>query len=182
MCNLTINQGHLHRDEKLLSLALEKNLIKGLGISYRHGMRPIPASLLNYPNTVVHVIAGLDSFQSILNLSLQGVRKILVLGEKDFGFNLNRVNLKSSSHKEWLWKVRSLFDAFSVVSFDNLALEQLQVQRFVPKEKWKVFYQGEYSFYINAVDKTFSPSSRSPEKTTWTIGVENYFKTLNFKG
>jgi hypothetical protein len=45
---------------------------------------------------------------------------------------------------------------------------------------WDEFNQGEHSFYINAVDNYFAPSSRSNEKTNWNeVSIEDYFKQIN---
>ena len=180
ICNLTVNQGHLRRDKTILKWCIDHLWVNGLGISYRPELKwDIPSDFLKYENTVFHVIAGIDSFSDVLNLSTKGVKKVLVLGEKDFGFNQGNVDLKSQSHKEWFWWIRKLFDAFDVVSFDNLALEQLNVQRFIPKDNWSTFYQGEHSFYINAVEGYFSPSSRNPNKTDWNLtDIKSYFKTI----
>lgn len=177
ICNLTINQGHTWRDLEILRDVIHLGWIKGLGISYRKGLALPHYKLLDYPNTVFHVIAGIDTVEEVLELAERGVRKVLVLGEKDFGFNKGRVSLKSENHVNWYRQVRRLFDVFEVVSFDNLALQQLNVKRFVMD--YDTFYQGEHSFYINAVDQTFSPSSRSSEKVSWAdISVKDYFKTL----
>jgi len=180
ICNLTINQGHVQRDYAKLMDCISEGYIKGLGISYREGLAfNVPQDLLDYENTVFHVIAGIDSFVSVEALAKQGVKKILILGEKDFGFNKGNVDLSTQKHKEWLWWTRKLFDDFSAVSFDNLALEQLRVKRFFNTEAWSVFNQGEHSFYINAVEKYFAPSSRSPKKTKWIdSNVLSYFKEL----
>lgn len=179
--NLTINQGHLQRDFERLNKLINDGIISGLGISYRSELKwNISNSLLTYAsNTVFHVIAGIDSINDILALHEKGVKKILVLGEKDFGFNKGNVDLTTRKHKEWLWWVHKLFYKFDVVSFDNLALEQLRIKRFFSKEDWEVFNQGEHSFYINAVDKYFAPSSRSDEKTNWNdLTVKEYFKKI----
>jgi hypothetical protein len=80
---------------------------------------------------------------------------------------------------KWYWWVKKLFHEFEVVSFDNLALEQLNIKRFLTDEQWEVFNQGEHSFYVNAVDQTFSPSSRSLMKLPWNkFTVKDYFKSL----
>ena len=178
--NLTINQGHIKRDLNKILFCINNDLIKGLGISYREFLKwDIPNDILNYKNTVFHVIAGIDDINNIIKLKDLGVKKILILGEKDFGFNKDRVNLESQKHKEWLWFVRKLFDIFDVCSFDNLSLEQLKIKRFFPNDKWKEFYNGEYSFYINAVDKYFSPSSRNPIKIKWdNMTINEYFKQI----
>ena len=179
--NVTVNQGHLMRYYEGLDPLVARGFIKGLGISYRSELKwDIPYYFLNYENTVFHVIAGIDDFEDVLKLKDKGVKKILVLGEKDFGFNEGKVDLKSESHKQWFWWVSKLFTEFDTVSFDNLALEQLKVRRFFTDEKWEEFNQGEHSFYINAVDKYFAPSSRSNDITTWdNISIREYFKHLN---
>ena len=175
--NLTCNQGLIFRDLKNIKFAIDNALIKGLGISYRKGMKPIPSELINYPNTVVHVIAGIDLVDDVKLLSAGGVKKILVLGEKDFGFNLGNVKITTQNHRDWYRQVHELFNLFDIVSFDNLALEQLNVRRFV--KDWETTYQHEYSFYINAVDRYFSPSSRSDEKTSFSdSSINKYFASL----
>lgn len=180
ICNLTVNQGHLQRDEIALYALISFRKIKGLGISYRSKLPwKVQPAFLEYPNTVFHVIAGIDSIQDIIGLAEKGVKKVLVLGEKDFGFNLGNVDLTTQSHKDWFRNCRKLFDVFEVVSFDNLALEQLKIKRFFSDRDWETFNQGEHSFYINAVDQTFSPSSRSSEVVSWSgLSVQNYFRGL----
>jgi hypothetical protein len=180
ICNLTINQGHLRRDLFLLNQLMTYGYIKGLGVSYRSSLKwDVPFEVLDYENTVFHVIAGIDSIKDVMELKEKGVRKVLVLGEKDFGFNKGKVDLTTRVHKEWLWWVHKLLSIFDVVSFDNLALEQLRIRRFFSDTNWETFNQGEHSFYINAVDGYFAPSSRSAEKQGWNCtDVKKYFKSL----
>jgi len=180
VCNLTINQGHLNRDSLIIERAILNNRIKGLGVSYRDKLKwNIPQFILDYPNTVFHVISGIDTIQDIISLKEKGVNKILILGEKNFGNNLGKVDLTSKTHKEWYWWVHKLFKIFDVVSFDNLALEQLNIKRFFTKENYEIFNQGEHSFYINAVDQYFAPSSRSDDKSNFKdLTIKEYFKTL----
>ncbi len=176
--NATVNMGLVRKYEHQLKTAIDCGLIRGVGISYRPGMAMPDPELLNYPNTIMHVITGIDSIETVLDLANKGVKKILVLGEKDFGFNASRVDLKSPSHIRWYRHVFELFGAFDVVSFDNLAVEQLNVQRFV--KNWNTVYQGEHSMYINAVRQYFSPSSRSPLQTPWdSTDILSYFKSVD---
>lgn len=178
--NLTINQGHLNRDFEGVRLLTSCGFVSGLGISYRSSLQwTVPDYVLDYSNTVFHVIAGIDTVEDVLSLRDKGVKKILVLGEKDFGFNEGKVDLTTQKHKEWYWWIGKLFTTFDVVSFDNLALEQLNMKRFFNDENWNIFNQGEHSFYINAVDGYFAPSSRSNLKSEWSdLTVGDYFKTL----
>ena len=177
ICNVTINQGHISKNWGLIEVLINQGYIKGLGISYRSSLKwNVPQSILDYQNTVFHVIAGIDDIDDIKKLANKGVNKILILGEKDFGYNNGKVDLNSRKHKEWRWFLPDLFKLFEVVSFDNLALEQLKPERFLTRKGFEIFNQGEYSMYINAVDKYFSPNSRSNNKTNWNnISIKEYF-------
>lgn len=179
--NLTVNQGHIERDFDVIKHCVESGHIKGLGFSYRSSLPwNVPKEILEYPNTIFHVIVGIDDFNDVLSLKDKGVKKLLCLGEKNFGFNKGKVDLASVKHRQWYWWVKKLFDVFDTVSFDNLALEQLNLKRFLTNEQWEEFYQGEYSFYVNAVEQYFAPSSRSDEKISWNnITIKEYFKSLN---
>jgi hypothetical protein len=177
ICNLTVNQGHLNKYQKELRLLINNGLIKGLGVSYRKPLKwDIPNFILNYENTVFHVIAGIDNIEDIISLSKKGVNKVLILGEKDFGYNLGKVNLESKNHKHWRWYLMSILKSFNIVSFDNLALEYLKPQRYMSESSFLTFNQGEHSMYINAVEGYYSPSSRSNIKTSWgNIDLKDFF-------
>jgi len=180
LCNLTINQGHIKRDIFNLLYAIENELVFGVGISYRKDLNwNIPLEILNHDNCVFHVIMGIDTIDEVISLSDRGVKKILVLGEKNVGYNIGNVDLDSIIHKQWRWWVQKLFKLFTVVAFDNLSEQQLKLERFFTKEEWSIFHQGEYSFYIDAVNEFFSPSSRDIKKTNWNTNIKEYFKSLN---
>lgn len=176
--NLTVNHLHINRNEFLLKMYLLEGIIKGLGISYRKGF-PINFDefFIKHPNVVLHVIAGIDNVDEVVSLPFE---KILVLGYKTFGYGIEYFNdgVKKGI-EEWVWYVKKVIDNKRVVSFDNLALEQLKIKRFLTEKKWNEFYQGEHSFYINAVDQYFSPSSRNPIKVDWKeTNIKEYFKQL----
>ncbi len=176
ICNITVNQGHLGRDLDLINQLRNNKYIRGLGISYRNTLPfKIPPALLDYSNTVIHVIAGIDTVDDVLSLADKGVKKILILGEKDFGFNKGKVD--NSDLDSWRWRLPQIVKAFTLVSFDNLAIQQLQVKRlFVEDSKYDLFNQQEHSIYINAVEEYFSPSSRSSAKWNWDlVSIKDYF-------
>jgi len=180
LVNLTVNQGHILTYQNQLDELIENGFIKGLGISYRRNLEKdnVPERFKKYEHTVLHVIAGIDDINDILNNT--AYRKVLVLGEKNFGLNFGKVDLNTRSHKEWFWWIHKMFGVFNVVSFDNLALQQLNVKRFFTDENWEIFNQNEHSFYIDAVNKILAPSSRSSDKTNWDgITLKEYFKKLN---
>ena len=134
----------------------------GLGISYRslQGCLSLLDWIADYPHTVIHVINGIDNFDDVKELSVK-YHKLLVLGEKDFGFNRGKVNLNTEQHKQWKSNIMQLTKIFDIVSFDNLGLQQLEIRGKITDEEYKSFYQGEHSMYINAVEQYFAPSSRT---------------------
>lgn len=136
--------------------------IFGLGISYRslQGCLSLPDWIADYPHTVIHVINGIDDFDDVKHLSVK-YHKLLVLGEKDFGFNRGKVNLDTPQHKQWKSNIMQLTKIFDIVSFDNLGLQQLEIRGKITDKEYKSFYQGEHSMYINAVEQYFAPSSRT---------------------
>ncbi len=159
--NITINERYITEfgDVGLLEL---KPYIFGLGISYRslQGCLSLPDWIADYPHTVIHVINGIDDFDDVKELGVK-YRKLLVLGEKDFGFNRGKVDLTTPRHKQWKANIMQLTKVFNIVSFDNLGLQQLDIRGKITDEEYKSFYQGEHSMYINAVEQYFAPSSRT---------------------
>lgn len=159
--NITMNERYITEfgDTRLKEIM---SYIFGLGISYRslQGCLSLPDWIADYPHTVIHVINGIDDFDDIKELGVK-YRKLLVLGEKDFGFNRGKVDLSTPAHQEWKANIMQLTKIFDVVSFDNLGLQQLEIRGKITDEEYKSFYQGEHSMYINAVEQYFAPSSRT---------------------
>lgn len=159
--NITMNERYIleYGDTRLKEMM---PYVYGLGISYRslQGCLSLPDWIAEYPHTVIHVINGIDDFDDVKELGIK-YHKLLVLGEKDFGFNRGKVNLDTPSHKQWKANVMQLTKIFDIVSFDNLGLQQLEIRGKITDEEYKSFYQGEHSMYINAVEQYFAPSSRT---------------------
>lgn len=159
--NITMNERYIlqYGDTRLKEMM---PYVYGLGISYRslQGCLSLPDWIAEYPHTVIHVINGIDDFDDVKELSVK-YHKLLVLGEKDFGFNKGKVNLNTEQHKQWKSNVMQLTEIFDIVSFDNLGLQQLEIRGKITDEEYKSFYQGEHSMYINAVEQYFAPSSRT---------------------
>jgi hypothetical protein len=170
--NGTVNQGLVQTGEHNRII----DLLYGIGVSFRSTDWNLTDPVYSMPNTVLHVIAGIDSFDTVMELTNR-VGKILVLGEKDFGFNSGKVNLTSENHLKWYRNIHRLFDR-ATVSFDNLAVEQLNLIRFFKTDTWDMFYQGEESIYINAVDGVYAPSSRSSHVTGWNMSIPDYYASL----
>jgi len=179
VCNVTVNQRILkeYATSAIIKMLLDSSIIRGLGVSYRKDVKLIDEYFITHPNVVLHTIAGIDTVDEIVKTNF---KKVLVLGYKMFGFGKDyHTEAVDKNLQQWYWWVKKLMDAKDVVSFDNLALEQLNIRRFFTQEKWDEFYQGEHSMYINAVDKYFAPSSRSDDTLSWNnILIKEYFKFI----
>ena len=77
---------------------------------------------------------------------------------------------------------------FKVISFDNLALKQLEVKRFLnlTDDEWNEFYMGsdmEFTFFINLVTQKFSGNSMSPPNEQYDLldNVDDMFERIRVK-
>ena len=130
-------------------------------------------------------ITGLQTLQQIKELNNTMPVVLITKNEAEnlmdeaIGSQISDYLIKPVNPNQVWLSLKKLIDNKKLISFDNLALEQLNIKRFLPENKWKEFYQGEHSFYINAVDQYFSPSSRNNNKTNWNEkNVKDYFKQL----
>lgn len=163
--SITINQRHFEQKEELVAELINKKLIYGVGISLVKPTRSFIRRVHKYPNAVIHVINGIFSGSDIEALRDQDL-KILILGYKDLGRGVDYKDSNSSlvtQRQRYLYDVlRTLPAHFKVLSFDNLALEQLNVKRILSSEKWAECYMGDEgssSMYIDLVNKRFGVSS-----------------------
>jgi hypothetical protein len=187
IANLTVNQGHLKPFEELLVYVLRNHLIQGLGISITNNNFKTLKKLKTLSNNIVyHVIAGVNEVSVMEKLVEIGSPKVLVLGYKKFGFGVQYYNENVDSNiQEWYRKI-SNYIGKSVLSFDNLAIEQLNIKRLFTDEGWNKFYMGDdfkFTMYIDAVKQEFAPTSRSQERKSFEeMNLLEYFETRNNKG
>ena len=165
--NVTINQYHFEQYEHIIKMMYKQELIHGLGISLANPTKEFAKRVQQYPNAVIHVINGIFdeyAFDIMKNHDL----KILILGYKDTGRGVKYhkdMNDKVQKNQKWLFdNIDKIVSFFKVVSFDNLALMQLDVRRMFTDEQWEEFYMGNdgnFSFFINLVDGYFAKNSLS---------------------
>ena len=65
----------------------------------------------------------------------------------------------------------------TVISFDNLAIKQLELD---VENTYKDLYQGDdgkFSFYIDAVEEKYAKNSME-ENTDWFYNIKDAFKSL----
>lgn len=188
--NVTVNQNHFMRKDirKFLREAISDGLIKGVGISLTDPTQKDFIDMVKqYPNTVIHVIAGVTPWEDIQYLMRRGL-KILILGYKKTGRGKKYFNnlgncLSIISNVSWLANnLDDVFNGFKVVSFDNLAIEQLGVKERLSEKEWENFYGGDdgtVTFFIDLVRGVFARNSLS--QITYPIGdksIDEMFETI----
>ena len=173
--NATVSQKHFMEHESFISQLVNAKLIYGLGVSYNFDISDeFIKRIKKYPNAVIHVIAGAVCPEDLDYLARNGL-KILILGYKEQGRGIDYIN-KFPQHirdnLKWLESgIMDMINEFKVVSFDNLAVEQLNIKDKLPKSMWEQFYHGDdgsSTFAIDIVDQTYSISSSDTE-LTWQI-------------
>lgn len=179
--NITINQKHLRPFKELILSIIAEGLVKGVGISYTSaGFLPdIVPILLATDNVVFHLIMGINKVNDVKVLhsfcqTLDRTCKILLLGYKNFGFGINYYlkNKKIEDNKySWYTQLAGYFKQESLVlSFDNLAIQQLKLRRYFTDEAWGNFYMGDdfvFTMYIDAIEQHLAPTSTSTNRTSF---------------
>lgn len=191
VANITINQKHLAKDRDLILMLIEKQLVKGVGISYSSkAYLPAIEPILKASNNVVfHLIMGVNQVEDIkiLNDFCQEQNKkckVLILGYKQFGFGINYYlkNSKIENNKyEWYVQLANYFKRNNIIlSFDNLAIKQLDLQRFFADEAWNEFYMGDdfvFTMYMDAVKQHYAASSTSNNRISFNdTSLLEYFQ------
>lgn len=167
IANLTVNQIHFERHYNFIKELLDKKLIWGLGISLREPTDAFIRLVKEIPNAVIHTINGILTENDLDRLANHDL-KILILGYKTTGRGLEyRSNnlgelMKNTTYLGLMLPVIVKNNWFKVISFDNLAIKQLDVKRLMSEEEWERFYMGDdgtFTFYIDLVNQTFSKNS-----------------------
>ncbi len=186
LCNITVNQLHFEREQSKISFLAEHELVKGIGISLRKPTPEFIKMVKRYPNAVIHTINGILSASDLEAMRDQDL-KLLILGYKNLGRGVGykeENNLLIQSRQKYLYDVlETLPNHFEVVSFDNLAIEQLDVKRILSPEEWEQFYMGDEgtsSMYIDLVTGKFGVSSLCNEEEMHPIldSVEDMFRVV----
>lgn len=164
IANITVNQYHFERGIELIDNLIKEKLIYGLGVSLVKVNNNLINLLKQYPNAVLHVINGIVDINELKKLYGHGF-KILILGYKQFRKGKDFYSSKVEENKSIIYNsMDEIIKGFKVVSFDNLAIEQLNVKRLMLQEEWDEFYMGsdgEHTMYIDLVEQKFARCSVS---------------------
>ena len=89
--------------------------------------------------------------------------------------------------KQWLYEnLEDIIQKFQVVSFDNLAIEQLDVKRLLTQEEWDEFYMGDdgsTTYYVDMVERKFARSSTAHMNKRYDLldSVDDMFNVIRME-
>ena len=184
--SMTVNQAHFMDNLDLIQDLVDRELIYGIGISLLSPNGKFMSAVSRFPNAVIHVINGIVPLIHLQELANKGF-KILILGYKEFrrGDALYASEHDIiDSHKHTLYKNLPTIindNWFNVVSFDNLAIKQLEPKRLMSEEKWNQFYMGDdgsFTMYIDLVNQEFAQSSVSTERYPLMDDIKDMFEKI----
>ena len=165
IANVTVNIKIIDLDY-LLDLKKD-NLIHGIGVSisdFNNLDKELILRLSKIDDIVFHLVAGIVTASDMIKLSEIADLKVLILGYKNIGKGetllknnfsiINNINLIKNN-------INGLKNFFKVMSFDNLAVEQLNLKEAF-KDIFDDYYMGDdgqFTYYVDLVYNTFSKSS-----------------------
>ena len=184
--SMTVNQLHFMKNKNFLKYLVDQKLIYGLGISLMSVTDEFIEVVKEFPNAVIHVINGIVIPSQLKLLANKGF-KILILGYKEFRRGKDMYEVQGEVIEE---VKQSLYDIlptiiegswFDVVSFDNLAIKQLDAQRLMSAEDWDQFYMGDdgsATMYVDMVNREFAKSSTSTERYPLEDDIVTMFEKI----
>ena len=186
IANITVNQIHFEKEQELIRKLVGERLVYGLGVSLVKPTDKFIKLMKQYPNAVVHTINGVLTESDVKAMENNNL-KMLILGYK----HLRRGNeyfeherKRIEANQNWLYEnLDDITNKFKVVSFDNLAIEQLDVKRLMSDKEWDEFYQGDdgsSTYYIDMVERKFAKSSTAPFNKRYDLldSVDDMFRVI----
>jgi len=185
IANITVNQNHFMKYESIILDMVNKELIKGLGISLTNANDiHFIARLKEYPNAVLHVINGIIGLKDLEKLYGYGF-KILILGYKQIRRGIEYYSDQVETNKKVIFdNISDIINGFKVVSFDNLAIRQLELRRIFTDKDWNEFFMGDdgqFTMYIDLVEEKFALSSTTLERHDVKDNIIDMFNIVKSK-
>lgn len=184
--SMTVNQRHFMENADYLKTLCDSKLIYGLGISLTAVTPEFIAAAKQFPTAVIHVINGIVTASALEALANNDL-KVLILGYKEFRRGKVLYGYRGAdieSKKQWLYENLPTIVQdgwFSVVSFDNLAIKQLEPKRLLSKEEYDEFYMGDdgsATMYVDLVNEEFAKSSTSVERYPLMDNIVDMFNKI----
>ena len=183
--SITLNQKHFMENLDTVRYLVDNKLIYGLGVSLVYPTQEFIDAVKKFENSVIHVIAGIIS-SSIMEKLYNNHLKLLILGYKRFGNGKQYYELHRSPidlNINWLKKeLVNIIKEFNTVSFDNLAISQLNIKDILSEDMWDKFYMGDdgsHTMYVDTVNEQFAVSSTSTVRHKYLEEtIEDMFKIV----
>lgn len=178
IANITVNQVHFEKSFKLIKRLCEDKLIYGVGVSLVDPTPKFIQELKQIPSAVIHVINGIVS-EDQLRLLKDNNLKVLLLGYKEVRRGKTLYSRNSTVIENRKEVTKALLPQminegwFKVLSFDNLALKQLNVKTLLSTKEWEEFYMGDdgidgeqtsATFFVDMVKREFARNSCCMER------------------
>lgn len=195
IANMTVNQKHFSVYGDEIRQLLAEDLIHGLGVSYNNSdyLNDIAPFVSLTDNLVFHVIMGINDVTVIDDLC-QFVEKsggksckVLILGYKEYGngngyYSLRRNDIEDNKLR-WYRHLATYFKSNNLtLSFDNLAIRQLNLHRFFTDKAWEKFYMGDdgrWTLFVDAVKQEFAVCSVDPNRVSFDdTDLFTFFKNI----
>lgn len=188
IANITVNQEHFKDEYYIIFDWIERKEVYGVGISYNGNSDELDEAFKGCEefknNCVIHVINGVHSFDEIMKLKNKGY-KLLILGYKDLrrgtSYKKEHEDQIKNNQQEIYDNIHKILTAFDVVSFDNLAIEQLDIRRLFTSKQWEEFYMGDdgdFTMYIDLVKGEFAKNSTSLKRYKLLNTIEEMFEVV----
>ncbi len=186
--NITVNADHVIKTYDMLNFLCESSLIYGIGLSgngYSISLMRSETPNLFDNNTVRHFIVGIDNPFDIIRMGISC--KILILGYKQRGRGEEFYDEKVKRNIDgWVYFLPAILSKKNfTMSFDNLALKQLPVQRHVSSEVWQSSYMGDdgqFTMFVDAVRMEYASSSADETRRPLNgMTIIEAFQTLKEK-
>lgn len=194
--SMTVNQSHFEENYNRVKKLVDDEFIYGLGVSLVDPTDSFIEKVKTIHTSVIHVINGLVTKSELEKLKHKGL-KLLILGYKEVrrgktlytGENKTKIDKNKEMLKELLPTIIN-DNWFDVVSFDNLALKQLDVKSLMTEDQWKSFYMGDdgidgeqtsATMYVDLVERKYAKNSCSMDRYDLKDTVEEMYNSLRGK-
>lgn len=136
----------------------------------------------NSTEIVFHIVNGVIEPEK-LKLFYDKGAKLLILGFKEKGRGKSYLeNNDVEQKKQWMYdNIEEVLKHFKVVAFDTLAMEQLNIKRFLSDEDYEKYYMGDdgsHSMYIDLVKGEFGISSTDNRRWPLTNDIKEMFSLV----
>lgn len=169
VANMTVHHRHFAEYYPTIKEYVHEGWLHGVGVSMNMYDPRILDLVSKLGTGVVHVIAGIIEPDTFMKMSREA--NILILGYKNKGRAAYDKLPKDAEDK--IFRLKGYMPIVlnmrkNIVSFDNLALEQLGIKNFVSKEEWQECYMGDdgmngsfdsASMYVDLVKHKFARNS-----------------------